>query len=148
MPPRPVSPGGGYDALVTSNGPLALRAVPLLAFGGYYLAGRFPIRARRRRGTRYVLTDQRALSITNGEVRAYPSAEGPIRTTIRGGGSHVTVVYGPPPEATDPGRVLDSALSGGAGADGVTFEDVPDVAGLLDATRRAATRGHPPPGGR
>ncbi len=126
----------------------AFWGIPFILVGLYTAFGRLAHRAWQRRHTTYVLTDQRALAVTGGKVRAFPATEGPREITTRGSGSHVTLQYGDVVQVADSGSTWNIGTTwGGSGTrqalTGVVFEDVADVNGLLDASRRVTTRKRP-----
>lgn len=123
----------------------AFWGIPFIVIGLYTAFGRLAYRAWQRRHTTYVLTDQRALVVTGGKVRAFSATEGPREITTRGDGSHVTLQYGDVVQVAESGSTWSTGTTwGGSGTrralTGVAFEDVADVTGLLDASRRVTTR--------
>jgi hypothetical protein len=61
--------------------------------GAYLTVGRFVVKARRKCGTVYVLTDQRAVVATNGTVTEAPWQGRGRQVRWHGDGRHVTVVF-------------------------------------------------------
>jgi hypothetical protein len=140
-----------WEAMVISMGGSMLFqiwGIPFILVGLYTAFGRLAHRSWQRRSTTYVLTDHRALSVIRGKIRAYSATEGPREITTRGNGSHVTLQYGEVIQVVDDdGPVFTwgtgrTGSSSGArrGLVGVVFEEVADVTGLMDASRRVATR--------
>ncbi|WP_159808985.1 PH domain-containing protein [Cellulomonas citrea] len=129
------------SAVATSDAP-----APFLLFGGvfvviglYVVAGRFVLKARRKRRTAYGLTDRRALITLGADSLSELATERqPVHRRRSRGGKHLTVVFGRSAGGRSGGfgyanTGMDLFDMGGP----VAFYDVSDVAGLEDALRLA-----------
>lgn len=107
-----------------------------VAMGLYQMAGRFIVKARRKRRTIYGLTDTRAIVLEGdhgvSEVRVKDVAA-KIRKSRDGG--HVEVIFG---EGNGPGIYLNSGMEffSPTSSAPMAFFDVPDPDGLLPVLER------------
>jgi hypothetical protein len=130
-----------WNVRVWSTGqPLIFRiwGVPFLLMGAYILVGRFIVRRRRYRGTRYALTDRRALIVGPGAtVTAVPLETTPLVSEASRDNSHLTVWFGGHPTWRKNGLVGGDVGLGlpGRPSGPPAFRDVADVAALSAALR-------------
>lgn len=107
-----------------------------VVMGLYQMAGRFVVKARRKRRTVYSLTDTRAI-VLEGDRRISEIRVKDVVARVRksGDGSHVEVVFG---EGNLPGIYLNSGMEffSPTSSAPVAFFDVPDPEGLLPVLER------------
>jgi hypothetical protein len=128
--------------VVASGGPpfFALWGIPFVAMGFYFTVGRFIWKARRKRRTIYLLTDQRAVTMTtNGQLSEAPWRGTPKQVSRHRDGQHVDVVFDSPSSMRWP-FASQAAMYANTGMDffirrpmGVAFFDVADRNSLLAA---------------
>ena len=108
----------------------ALFGVVFIFLGLYITVGRFAIKARRKKRTAYGITKDRAIIV--GGTNMVDAPLGSIATSVKRhrGGGHMTVTFGPRLENKYANTGMEVLASGQGG---MTFYDVPDVAGLLTA---------------
>ena len=131
-----------WEAMAIAQGAPVFFAVfgaVFVAMGVYLVAGRFVVKARRKRQTVYGLTDRRALvAVGPGSLCEAALARQPIDQRVSRDRRHLTVVFGRPAAGVGPLAMyantgLDFFTLGGAA---VSFYDVADVDGLAGALRR------------
>lgn len=128
--------------VVTSGGPpfFAVWGVPFLAMGFYVTIGRFIWKARRKRRTIYLLTDQRAAVLTpRSQLAETPWLGAPKQVSRHRDGRHVDVVFGSGAPTRWP-LASQAAMYANTGMDffvrgdiGVAFLDVANGDALLNA---------------
>ena len=129
-------------AASSSGGPVgfSLFGIPFVALGCYITFGRFIVKARRKRGTTYVLTDYRALVLgSGGHIAETQWRNAPKQISRHRDGRHVDVTFDTPPSSSllAGSRATIYANSGmeffTRGPMGVGFFDVEDGKALLAA---------------
>lgn len=132
---------------VTGSGPLGLLVlgIPFLCLGAYITVGRFLAKARQKRRTLYVLTDQRAVvAVGSNELSQSPWLGFPEQVYRHRDKRHVDVVFQFPstPALRWPGGSAQIANTGmdffARGQLGIGFYDVADGHALLAAMGQAA----------
>jgi hypothetical protein len=130
-----------WEAVVLASGaPLVMPIFGLffVTLGLYFIAGRFFMKARRKRQMVYGLTDRRALVARVGALSEAPVQHEPIDQRRSRDGRHLTVTFGKP--ATGRSAAGIYANTGmdffGQGGSPLGFYDVSDVVGLEGALRR------------
>jgi hypothetical protein len=112
----------------------ALFGIPFVAFGLYFIAGRFVVKARRKRRIQYAVTDRRVFSVERGgPTRATLLSLIPtINTSIRGDGSG-SVWFGSSSwfEESYANSGLDFS-AGGYGPAAVGFFDIRDARDVVN----------------
>lgn len=74
---------------------MALFGIPFVLIGLYFVVGRFVVKARSKKRTRYAVTDRRALIVRDGgSVRDTPVAGQPLSVNRSANGRHASVTIG------------------------------------------------------
>jgi hypothetical protein len=117
--------------------------IPFVAFGLYLIAGRFFVKARRRRRTHYAVTDRRVLSVEDGGATraAFLSSIPTVNARLRDDGSG-SVTFGNSSWMQDAyaDSGLDFFATGYGAGDSVTFYDVPDARSVVDLVTALRSR--------
>lgn len=119
--------------------PFALFGLPFVIMGLYFIAGRFFVKARRKRQTAYGLTERRALvAVGTGSLTEAPVERQPIEQRRSRDGQHLSVLFGRPATGwlSGPSYANTGMEFFGQGSHPVGFHDVKDVAGLEAALRQ------------
>jgi hypothetical protein len=134
-------------SVISSGGPPFFYAWGLMfvVLGLYFVAGRFVVKARRKRRTVYALTDRRAIINAGSSLTDQVLPGSGISVTRRRRKNHLTVMFGPSGPSW-PG----SSMYGNTGMEGlfgsatpVAFYDVADADGLEAALDRIPWNGEP-----
>jgi len=131
-----------WEAIALSSDPslFAVWGIPFVAVGLYLTIGRFAWKARRKRRTVYLLTDQRAAVLSpRSQLAEAPWVGAPQQVSRHRDGRHVDVVFDPGSVARWP-FAAQAAMYANTGMDffirrniGVAFFDVADGDALLNA---------------
>jgi hypothetical protein len=119
----------------------AVWGVPFVAFGLYMIAGRFFVKARRRRRTHYAVTDRRVLSVDRrGTTRAaFLSSIPTVNARLRGDGSG-TVIFGNPSWTQAAYADSGADFFGSDTGDWVGFHDIHDARSVVDLINELRSR--------
>jgi hypothetical protein len=115
--------------------------IPFVAIGLYMIAGRFFVKARRRRRTHYAVTDKRVLVIDRaGSTRAaFLNSIPTIDTRLRSDGSG-TVIFGNPSAMQAAYADSGADFFGSDPGDLVGFFDIPDARSVVDLINEQRSR--------
>lgn len=117
-----------------------LFGVPFALLGVYFIVGRFVVKTRIKRRTRYAVTDQRSIIAMGSRTLRDHAVKGQsLTTTVNGSGSHADVAFSP-----SSGGLFSMWENTGMDAifrfgNTFAFYDVPEPQPMLDALHRASS---------
>lgn len=136
---------GGFSfywlySVISAGAPVAfvLFGVPFALLGVFFIAGRFWVKRRTNRTTRYAITSRRAIiARDSGAMRDFPLQNQSVSNSVNGKGTHATVTFG-----NNAGGVFTMWENTGMDAlfrmgNSFTFHDVPQPQPMLRALDRA-----------